>query len=96
MIQFKSEDKFFINGRGMGYVVALDQDTNDFKHLLGQHVLIDGVKYQCVGVERNAKMPPFKAGEKISLLVAEGRLANSVIDAEVVTKVPVKEIEGAV
>ena len=68
-MRFTSDGSFEINGRGLAYAVRLDRDTDDFAHLLGKEVEIDGVKRRCIGVERFTHSPPWYEGEAIGLLV---------------------------
>lgn len=64
---FTSQDTFTIAGRGVAYVVVLDRCTDDFAHLVGKPVVIDGVTYLAAGVERFAIMR-HPRGETISIL----------------------------
>ena len=63
---FRLESTYELPGRGTMYTVKLDRDTDDFAHLLGQVVEIDGAPFLCRGVERFA-IPIHRAGEMISL-----------------------------
>jgi hypothetical protein len=64
---FTSVDTFTIKGRGVCYVVELDRCTDDFAHLLGKTVVIDGQSFVAAGVERYAIMR-HPRGETISIL----------------------------
>jgi hypothetical protein len=54
-------------GKGDAAVVPNPHECDDFYHLIGQHVLIDGQVRRVRGVERFMHMPPWRAGERISL-----------------------------
>lgn len=62
-------DKYEIAGRGTVYAVANPVGCVDFSHLIGATITIDGRQYVCKGVEHFAHCPPWRAGEKIGLLV---------------------------
>ena len=54
---------------GTTYVTTLDRDTDDFAHLIGAEVIINGALVTVVGVERFAHSPPWRRGEDIGLMV---------------------------
>jgi hypothetical protein len=56
-------------GYGRIAYTHLDRDTPDFGHLISQSVSVDGATYTCKGVERFAHCAPWRAGEKVGLLV---------------------------
>ena len=49
------------------YTVENPVDCWDFSHMQDKQVLIDGVPYKIRAVEFSAHMPPYLAGENISL-----------------------------
>jgi len=49
--------------------VKLDLETDDFAHLIGHTVEIDGERYRVKAVERFLHMPPWRAGEGVGLAV---------------------------
>lgn len=69
MIEFVSLDSFDLKERGKIFVTTLDRDTDDFSHLIGQVVKLDGKEVTVIAVERYAHSPPWHAGENIALLV---------------------------
>lgn len=44
------------------------QDAESFEDLINQEVIIDGVKYRCIGVERNPIGGTFAKGLRIGLV----------------------------
>lgn len=69
MRTYKSIDTYWIEGRGRVFVVANDEESLDFKHLIREKIEIDGKNYICMGVERHAKGSPTRVGEPIGILV---------------------------
>ena len=65
---FLIEDEFEIKGRGVLFVITLDRECSDFEWLLNKPVLLNGELYRAKGVERFVHAPPWRVGEKISLL----------------------------
>jgi hypothetical protein len=57
------------SGRGVVYVVANPVECGDFKHLIGKYVRCDGEVRKVLNVERFAHSPPWRAGERICLLL---------------------------
>lgn len=84
MYEFTSSEAFEVPGRGIAYPVANPVLCNDFGHLIGQTVLIDGQPRKVIAIERFMHMPPWRAGEEISLLVefnpaaADGSISRTV------------------
>jgi len=66
----KSIDTWAACGRQV-MVVANPSECNDFKHLVGSTVNIDGEDREVIGVEFLAHGAPFKKGEPIGLMVKE-------------------------
>jgi len=62
-------DRFKVRDVGLLVTVELDRDTDDFSHLVGQKIVIDGALETCFSVERFSHMPPWKQGERVSLLI---------------------------
>lgn len=69
MYEFTSSEAFEVSGRGIAYPVANPVLCNDFSHLIGQVVRINGELRKVIAVERFMHMPPWRVGEEISLLV---------------------------
>jgi len=70
---FTSLDRTNVRGVGLLVSVALDQDTDDFSHLVGKKIVIDGRLETCFSVERFNHLPPWKAGERIGLCIRRVR-----------------------
>lgn len=68
---FDSLETFYITGRGKCFVVACPINCNDFDWIVNREVTIDGKPHKIIGIERFMHMPPWKKGEKISLLIAD-------------------------
>ena len=66
---FTSLDRINVRGVGLLVSVALDQDTDDFSHLVGKKIVIDGRLETCFSVDRFNHLPPWKAGERIGLCI---------------------------
>ena len=56
---------------GQCAVVQLDQQTNDFMHLINKEVQVDGRLFRCTKVERYEHGAPWQPGEHIALLLTE-------------------------
>jgi hypothetical protein len=67
MHSFKSLYSFTVNGRPC-FAVENPEQCDDFAHLIGHEIEIDGRRCKVLGVERYAHTPPFRKGEHISLL----------------------------
>lgn len=68
--EFKSLDSTFIKHKGwMLYMAYLDRETEDFSHLIGKDVSIDGKIMKCHAVERYLHNGPWRKGELIGLAV---------------------------
>ncbi len=66
---FTARSWFSIDGRGTCATVGLDRESEDYSHLIGHRVVIDGRVYECTGVERRQiGLPPY-VGEEIGLWV---------------------------
>lgn len=68
-VDFVSDDRHEVVGRGLVYVVELLDDCVSPGWLAGRCVTINGVSYRCDGVERFGHLPPYCAGERVGLLV---------------------------
>jgi hypothetical protein len=66
---FKALDRYKVPDVGLLVTVELDRDTDDFSHLVGQKIVIDGKLETCFSVERFSHMPPWKQGQRVSLLI---------------------------
>ena len=75
MTEFRSAGWFEVKGTGWEAAVTLDRDTQDFGHLVGQRVHIDGTFYHCIGVNHFGHPPPWRQGERIGLVVKERQVA---------------------
>ena len=69
MAEFRAAGWFELKGIGWEAAVTLDRDTPDFSHLLHRRVMIDGLPYVCIGVNRFEHQPPWHRGEHIGLVV---------------------------
>jgi hypothetical protein len=69
---FTALDRFRSKKAGLLVTVELDRDTEDFSHLVGKKILIDGKMEMCFSVERLPHAPPCKKGESVSLLIRKG------------------------
>lgn len=56
---------------GRVFLVRNDRDTENFGHLIGSPVIVDGQQFVCARVERYSHAPPWRKGEKIGLLKRE-------------------------
>jgi hypothetical protein len=70
---FTMVDLLRLRGVGTIVYVELDRDTTDFVHLVGKKVVIDGRMETCFSIERLTHASPWKAGEKIGLLVRKAK-----------------------
>jgi hypothetical protein len=69
---FITLDRFRAKRLGVMVTVELDRDTDDFAHLIGKRIVIDGKMEVCFAVERLPHAPPLKKGERVSLLIRKG------------------------
>jgi hypothetical protein len=69
---FVTIDRFRAKKLGVLVTVELDRDTDDFAHLIGKKIVIDGKMEVCFSVERLPHAPPVKKGERVSLLIKKG------------------------
>jgi hypothetical protein len=69
---FTALDRFRSKKVGLLVTVELDRDTDDFSHLVGKKIVVDGKMEMCFSVERLPHAPPCKKGESISLLIRKG------------------------
>lgn len=69
MLEFVSQENFKVGNRGTAYVTTNPTECQSFKYLIGMEVSINGIKHTVIGVEGFMHAPPWRAGEKISLLV---------------------------
>ncbi|WP_119271477.1 hypothetical protein [Taklimakanibacter deserti] len=70
--RFVTIDRFRAKKLGVLVTVELDRDTEDFAHLIGKKIVIDGKMEVCFSVERLPHAPPVKKGERVSLLIKKG------------------------
>jgi len=68
--KYKSLTKYKLGDKQI-FIVENDERRKNFDDLVGRKVIIDGVKYKCLGVERKLHAPPWVVGEKIGLMVNE-------------------------
>jgi len=68
MLEFISEENFKVC-RGTAYVTTNPSECQNFKHLIGIEVSINGIKHIVIGIESFMHSPPWRSGEKIALLV---------------------------
>ena len=70
---FTTIDRLSLRGVGTIVFVTLDKDTNDFAHLVGKKIVIDGRMEICFSIERLDHSAPWKAGERIGLLIRKAK-----------------------
>lgn len=68
-LEFESLSSWSPRGRGRIFVVENPAECQDFKHLIGRDAAINGDPYFITAVEHFAHAPPYRAGEKIGLVV---------------------------
>lgn len=70
-LSFVVEDWTHIAGRGWLAMTRLDRDLpgDDFSHITGQVVLINGQPRKVRGIDRFLTLGPRRAGESIGLLI---------------------------
>jgi hypothetical protein len=66
-------DRTALKGVGLLVSVELDQDSDDFAHLVGKKIVINGRLETCFSVERFNHLPPWRAGERIGPLIRKAR-----------------------
>ena len=66
---FAALDRFRSKKAGLLVTVELDRDTDDFGHLVGKKIIVDGKMETCFSVARLPHAPPCKKGEWVSLLI---------------------------
>jgi hypothetical protein len=81
MLSFKSEATYEIAGHGTFHTVKLDRNCQDFTHLIGKEIQIDGVIYKCHGVERHPTRLHWK-DELIGLLVKPQSAMKEITNAK--------------
>ena len=69
MKTFKSLSNYFFQGKEC-FSVENPSTCENFDHLVGENVEIDGIPYKVHAVERFAHMPPWRVGEIIGLQVS--------------------------
>ena len=69
MHKFTARDEFKIGDKTC-FSVLNQSECNDFKHLIGKTVLVDGIERKVIGVETFAHAAPYRKDEPISLMVA--------------------------
>ena len=70
MYFFRSECEYLVRNKKV-FGVQNPIRCHDFKHLIGEEVVIDDVHYIVLGVECFAHAPTWVKDEKISLMVDE-------------------------
>ncbi len=68
MFEFDSIGIFKVRDKKC-FVVENPTECNDFNHLTNENVLIDSKTYYVIAVECFMHCPPWRKGEKISLMV---------------------------
>ena len=72
MLSFVVEEWMHITGRGWLAMTRLDRDlpgNDDFSHIVGHVVLINGQPRKVRGIDRFLHLGPRRAGESIGLLI---------------------------
>lgn len=68
---FVTLDRFRAKKLGVLVTVELDRQSDDFAHLIGKKIVIDGKIETCFSVERLPHAPPIEKGERVSLLISK-------------------------
>lgn len=71
MTTFAALTHYDLRGKGTVYVVCNPHDCQDFSHLLGQRVEVDGAAFTVAAVESFAHGAPWAKGEPIGLLMSK-------------------------
>lgn len=71
--EFTHAEEFNSATVGRCFVVRNPEETSDFSNIKAQVVKINGDLYQVKGVDRYAHCAPWRAGEKIGLLVEDAK-----------------------
>jgi hypothetical protein len=66
---FTELDRITLRDIGTMVSVELDRDTDDFAHLVGKKIVINGRMEHCFSIERLSHGAPWKRGERIHLLI---------------------------
>lgn len=70
MVKLTSKSTYIANGKKC-FAVENPFQCDNFEHLIGQKVEIDGNIKTIIGVERKTHSPPWYKGESISVMVNE-------------------------
>lgn len=70
---FTELDRQSLRNVGVIVYVALDRDADDLSHLVGKKIVIDGRLEVCFSIERVDHPAPWKAGERIGLLIRKAK-----------------------
>lgn len=65
---FKSMDEYTFDGYSV-FVVQLDRQTKDFKHIINKSIKIDGKMYKGLGVSTYAIAKPYNIGLPVCIKV---------------------------
>jgi len=68
MLIFDSISDYQVNGKKV-FIVGNPTKCDDFSHITGQPVEINGANYTAIAVESFAHSPPWRVGEKIGIQV---------------------------
>ena len=69
ILSFTSSSHYQSKDNRTVFTVQNPWTCEDFDHLIGRDVEINGQRYQVIGVERFLHEPPWRKGETISLQV---------------------------
>lgn len=70
MLEFKPFNKIK-SGGSLSFGVLNPVECNDFAHLIGERVLVDGSMYMVKGVESFCHTAPWRKDEKIGIVVED-------------------------
>jgi hypothetical protein len=64
--------EFLMFGEADVVRTVLDRNCNEFSHLEGQIIELDGIAFRCDAVLEHPAKPPYKKGDHISLITSVG------------------------
>jgi hypothetical protein len=70
VMKLTSQEIYMVGGKKY-VVVENPKECENFDHIIGHNIEIDGIIEKVIGVERFCHCPPWSAGEKIGLLIGE-------------------------
>ncbi|MFZ1989063.1 MAG: hypothetical protein WAW96_04760 [Alphaproteobacteria bacterium] len=61
--------EFLMFGAADVVKTLLDRDCTDFSHLENQLIEVDGIEFRCKFVLERPQSPPYRKGDRISLII---------------------------